>query len=313
MTSKTGILLTNIGTPADPSPATVKKYLQKFLSDKRVVNIPPVLWQPILRGLILPLRSKKSAKLYQKIWTEEGSPLLVITQRIAEKLQKKLTETAHVALGMHYSQPSIKNALESLRKKNCEKIIVLPLYPQHSSAATGSSFNQVMDVLKTWQKLPEVHFMNDYADHPLYIEAIANSIKQNKPTQYLLFSFHGIPLRSVKQGDPYGERCHLTAKLVAEKLQLKPNQWSIAFQSRLGRAKWLAPYTDMVLKKLPQQGITELSVISPGFSADCLETLEEIAIRGKEQFIKAGGKKFNYISALNDNDEQIALLSDLCK
>jgi len=303
-----GILLTNIGTPAEPSPTVVKHYLKKFLSDRRVIDIPPMLWQPILRGLILPIRSKKSAKLYQKIWTRDGSPLLVFSRNIAEKLEATLN--VPVALGMHYSQPSIQHALEQLREQNCQKIIILPLYPQYSGAATGSSFDHVMNVLKTWRDIPDIRFIHDYADHPAYINAIADSLSPLSD-QHLLFSFHGITQRAVDQGDPYGKRCLLTATLVSERLNLAPHRFSIAFQSRLGKAKWLQPYTDKLLQQFPQQGVTGLTVVCPGFAVDCLETLEEISIRGREQFLKAGGKQFHYVPALNDTQKHIDVLTKI--
>jgi protoporphyrin/coproporphyrin ferrochelatase len=303
-----GILLTNIGTPSAPTPASVKKYLRQFLSDRRVVDIHPWLWQPILQSIILPFRAKKSADLYQKIWTEQGSPLLLFSRRITIKLQQQLNQP--VALGMHYSEPSIKEALRSLRERGCNKILVLPLFPQYSSAATGSSFELVVNELKTWRKVPQMHFVDDYADHPAYINAVAHQI-QPFSSQHLLFSFHGIPAYSVDKGDPYKDRCFLTANLVAVQLNLRSDQWSVAFQSRLGKAQWLMPYTDQVLKQFPQSGITSLSVVCPGFSVDCLETLEEIAIRGKNTFLHAGGKQFEYIPALNDGDAQIDLLRNI--
>jgi protoporphyrin/coproporphyrin ferrochelatase len=304
--SDVGILLTNIGTPIAPTPSAVKKYLRRFLSDRRVVDIHPIIWQPILNTIVLPLRAKKSAHLYQKIWTEEGSPLLVFSTQLAEKLKQQLN--IPVALGMHYSEPSIKLALNTLKK--CRKIIVLPLFPQYSSAASGATFEYVMKELRLWRKVPEIHFIHDYADHPFYIRAMANQIKKFS-AQYLLFSFHGITQHSIDKGDPYYDRCLLTAQLIAAELNLLPDQWSVSFQSRLGKAKWLEPYTDQVLKEFPKRGITNLSVVCPGFAVDCLETLEEIAMRGKETFIQAGGKHFEYIPALNDSDQHIDLLKKI--
>lgn len=307
-----GVLLTNIGSPDSPTSIDVRKYLKKFLSDRRVVEIPRLIWWPILHGIILRTRPKASAKLYQKIWTDQGSPLLINSEKIAEKLREKLQ--CSIELGMHYGNPSIHLALNKLRSQNLRKIIILPLYPQYSAPTTASSFDQVTDILKTWRDIPEIQFLRDYADDKNYISALSQSIQTIQKTsdiKHLLFSFHGIPKYFVNQGDPYLEQCHKTVNLIVEKLQLPKDQYSIAFQSRLGRAKWLTPYTDEVLKTLPKQGVTDLHVICPGFSVDCLETLEEIAIRGKKQFLEAGGKNFQYIPALNSSDEQITLLQKI--
>lgn len=311
MTVKTGILLTNVGTPDAPTPQAVKKYLKEFLSDRRVVEIPKLIWWPILNGIILQTRPKKSAELYQKIWTEHGSPLLKYSQNIAEKLQQNLNMP--VELGMHYGSPSIKTALLKLRAQDVKKIIVLPLFPQYSATTTASTLDRVADVLKTWRVVPEIQTINQYADHPLYIKAIANSIQQHRTDQYqhLLFSFHGIPKKYADAGDPYPDLCYRTANLVANELKLSKDQWSIAFQSRLGRAKWLMPYTDKVLAELSRKNITDVRVICPGFAVDCLETLEEIAIRGREQFFESGGKNFYYVPALNDTIEHIEVLANI--
>lgn len=311
--SNVGVLLTNIGTPAKPTPTEVRRYLKKFLSDTRVVEIPKIIWWPILHGIILPTRSKRSAKLYQKIWTQQGSPLLLHTQKITEKLQKNLQ--IPVAFGMHYSNPSIENALLELQSHNVTKIVVLPLYPQYSGTTTASSFDAVTNVLKKWRSLPEIHTINHYANNPDYIQALSATIRQTwkkyGKAQHLLFSFHGIPQRYVNAGDPYPILCQQTAHAVASELQLLQTDWSISFQSRLGRGGWLMPYTDKALESFPQKGITDLHVICPGFAADCLETLEEINMRGKEQFFHAGGKSFHYISALNHCDDHINLLTKI--
>jgi protoporphyrin/coproporphyrin ferrochelatase len=315
MNTSTGILLTNIGSPDAPTPSAVRAYLKKFLTDKRVVEIPRWIWYPILYGIILPFRSRSSAKLYQKIWLPEGSPLTLYSQSLAEKLQLELN--IPVAFGTHYGKPSIKEALEILREKNVEKIISLPLYPQYSATTTAAAFDMITQVLSSWRKLPAINFLNDYADHPHYIAALCQAIQQAWQTQgkpqHLLFSFHGIPQRCDQLGDPYAQRCNLTARLIAEKLHLTREMWSIAFQSRLGRAKWLSPYTDNILKELPTKGIKDLHVISPGFAVDCLETLEELAIRGKEQFLKAGGHHFHYIPALNDSASHVQVLHAIVK
>ena len=288
----------------------MRHYLKKFLSDPRIINLPRILWWPILYGIILPLRGKYSAHLYQKIWTNEGSPLLLHSQKIAEKLQDYLK--LPVELGMQYSNPSIAHALKTLQAKNISKIIVLPLYPQYSATTTAGTFDHIASIFKTWRHIPEICTINDYSIHPAYIQALCQSIQKTWQIQgkkHLLFSFHGIPKRYVNAGDPYFERCQRTAHTITAVLKLQTTEWSLAFQSRIGRAKWLTPYTNQLLQTLPKQGILDLQVICPGFPADCLETLEEIAIRSKEQFLKAGGNSFYYISALNDTNEHITALA----
>jgi len=311
--NKTGVLLCNIGTPDAPTPHAVRRYLKAFLSDPRVVEIPRLIWWPILHGIILRTRPKKSAALYQKIWTDQGSPLLCYSRQLAVSLEKKLQ--IPIALGMHYGQPSIKQALEELQTKEVTKIIVFPLYPQYSATTTAATFDMVTEVLKKWRKIPEIHMLHDYADNPLYINAITQSIQaerlKQENTSHLLFSFHGIPEYCIKAGDPYYERCQLTVELVAKKLNLQQKDYSISFQSRLGRAKWLQPYTDQILKNMPKQGITHLQVVAPGFAVDCLETLEEIAIRGKHQFMENGGKSFRYIPALNESTPHLDALASI--
>jgi len=306
-----GVLLTNIGTPDSPTPSAVRRYLKEFLTDSRVVEIPQFIWFPILYGLILPFRAKKSAKLYQKIWTEEGSPLLCLSQKLSDTLAKQLQ--IPVALGMHYGKPSIASAMDELKKKNVEKILILPLYPQYSATTTASTFDFVARALKKWRVIPEIRTIKDYADHPLYIKALAESIRSAHKSQRILFSFHGIPRRFIEAGDIYKQRCETTIALLAKELSLNTNQYSLTFQSRLGKAEWLTPYTDQTLRTLPQQDITDIQVICPGFAVDCLETLEEMAIKGKQQFFDHGGKLFQYIPALNDSHDHIELLSELIK
>lgn len=303
-----GILLTNIGSPDQPTEKAVRQYLKKFLSDPRVVEIPKLIWWPILHGIILRVRPKHSALLYQQIWTEKGSPLSVFSETLAKKLSAELN--LPVEVGMHYGNPSIETALEKLRGKQLKKILILPLYPQYSGTTTAATFDQASTVLKKWRHLPELQMIHHYSANENYINELCHVI-QSHPVQYLLFSFHGIPERYIKKGDPYQEQCHKTAALVANKLNLAPENWSVSFQSRLGRAKWIMPYTNDVLETLPKKGVTHLHVVCPGFAVDCLETLEEIAIRGKEQFLKAGGKSFNYIPALNDTDSHIRMLSKI--
>jgi ferrochelatase len=311
--NKLGVLLCNIGTPDQPTPAAVRRYLKEFLSDRRVVEIPRLLWWPILHGVILRTRPKRSAELYKKIWTEQGSPLLYHSQQLTKELEKKLQ--IPVVLGMHYGKPSIKNALEELREKNVTKILILPLYPQYSATTTAAAFDHVAKVLKTWRNIPEIQLLHDYADHAGYINTITQSIQMaeqqyGKP-DHLLFSFHGIPKRFIALGDPYEQRCRTTVQQVVRHCDLRPEEYSIAFQSRLGRAAWLQPYTDKILKELPQKGIKHVHVICPGFAVDCLETLEEIAILGKKHFLENGGKIFHYIPALNESNLQVDMLAEL--
>lgn len=312
MKNNIGVLLTNIGTPDSPTPSAVRRYLKQFLSDRRVVEIPRLIWLPILYGLILPFRAKNSAKLYQKIWTENGSPLLAHSENLRKALAEKLN--IPVALGMHYSNPSISDAMEELKKHCVSKIIVLPLYPQYSATTTASTVDAVSGVLKKWRVIPEIQMITDYADHPLYIKALAESIRtaysQHK-SQQLIFSFHGIPKKYVLSGDTYQSRCETTVALLAKELQLDEKDFLLTYQSRLGRTEWLQPYTDKIFETLPEKNITDISVICPGFAVDCLETLEEIAIRGKEQFSSHGGKAFHYIPALNESKNHLALLADL--
>lgn len=303
-----GILLTNVGSPDHPTPAAVRQYLNKFLSDPRVVEIPRIIWLPILYGFILRKRPHYSAQLYQKIWTENGSPLLFNSKQIATKLSAELN--LPVEIGMHYGNPTIKSALENLRSQGAKKILILPMYPQYSATTTAVTFDQVADVLNKWRDIPEIRTVHSYAINEGYILELCNFI-QKQPIKHLLFSFHGIPKRHVDNGDPYYEQCMSTVRLVTEKLNLTNENFSISFQSRIGRTKWLMPYTDQVLQELPQRGIKDLHVICPGFSVDCLETLEEIAIRGRKQFLNAGGESFNYISAMNDSTHHLSVLKNI--
>ncbi|HSW69108.1 MAG TPA: ferrochelatase [Gammaproteobacteria bacterium] len=310
--NKIGVLLINIGTPDHPTLPAVRRYLKEFLSDRRVVEMPRAVWLPILYGFILPFRAKKSARFYQKIWTENGSPLLCHSQQLRIALEKKLEIS--VELGMRYGKPSIQNALENLKKKNIGKILILPLYPQYSAATTASTFDHVARVLKTWRVIPEIRMIWDYADDPLYINALAESIREQQrdhKAERIVFSFHGIPESFIQKGDPYQKRCELTVSLLAEKLGLNMNEYLMAFQSRLGRAKWLRPYTDKTLQKLPKEKIKDIQIICPGFTVDCLETLEEIAIRGKQQFLNRGGERFQYIEALNNREDHVDMLEGL--
>lgn len=304
---KSGILLTNTGTPSAPTPKAVRAYLREFLSDKRVVKIPRLIWLPILYGLVLPFRPKRSVKLYEKIWTAQGSPMRVFMQKIAVSLQNKLGMPVEV--GMNYGTPSIQQALKNLQDQQVEEIAVIPLFPQYSDTTTASSFDRVNHELKKAKPTPTLYFIKDYATNPNYIRALANTIQQHGIAEHLLISFHGIPKRFVQSGDPYQQQCEQTANLLAQKLKLSKQQWTLCYQSQFGYDEWLKPSTQQLLTELPTQGVKNIAVVCPGFSVDCLETLEEIAIRGKEIFLEHGGESLRYIPALNDSDAQVEMLS----
>lgn len=316
-TKNTGVLLVNLGSPDKPTTTAVRRYLREFLWDPRVVNLPRMLWWFILHFLVLPLRPSRSAKAYRKIWTQEGSPLVSISQQLSDQLSEKLSGEASVEVAMRYGQPSISDKLEKFSKKKIEQLIVLPLYPQYSSTTTASVFDAVVEELVRWQPIPSTHFISDYHQNSEYIEAVADSVQnfwsQEGRGEKLLLSFHGLPERSIKQGDPYFYQCHKTAELIADKLKLDKKDWQIVFQSRFGRAEWLKPYCIEVLQKLPGQGIKNVDVICPGFAVDCLETLEEIAITNKSIFIEAGGQQYRYIPALNANESHATVLAELMK
>lgn len=312
---KSGVLLINLGTPQAPSTHAVRAYLAEFLSDRRVVEIPAWLWQPLLKLVILPIRAPRTAKLYQSIWMDAGSPLAVYTQRLTEKVQANLADNFRVILAMRYGGPSIQAGLEELLAAGVSSITILPLYPQYSAATTASCFDKISQLLQQSRVIPNLRFIASYFDHPLYIEALANKIKQHRiipgKNSYLLFSFHGLPQRNIELGDPYQQQCFSSASLVAERLQLSLDEYQIVFQSRFGAAKWLQPYCDVVLPALPARGIKNVTVICLGFAVDCLETLEEISKRYRELFLAAGGESFTYIPALNDSEEQVQLVASL--
>lgn len=310
---KIGVLLANLGTPDEPTAPAVKRYLRQFLSDPRVIDLPKLKWQLILNLFILPKRSPKVAKAYEGIWTNEGSPLLAISrqqQRAVQAYFDKKEQNVLVELGMSYGNPSIESAVERLIKQGAEKIIVLPLYPQYSSTTTASVFDAFARGLTAQKKVVPFEFIHSYHDNPLYIQALAESITLDED-ELLLFSFHGIPQRYEREGDFYPDHCKETARLVAEKLGLKAEQWFLSFQSRFGDEVWLQPYTDETLEQFPKKGIKKVAVICAGFSADCLETIEEIAQENRENFEKAGGESYRYIPALNATDAHIRALVSL--
>jgi ferrochelatase len=318
---KTGVLLVNLGTPDAPTAAAVRRYLRALLSDRRVVDAPRVLWLPILYLFILPLRPRVVVKAYAKIWTPEGSPLLAISMRQARALEAMLSAASDhpvpVRAGMVCGDPSILSALRGLRDDGCSRIVVLPLYPQYSSPTVGSAGDVVAKAHATDATLPPTRFVDSYHDHPLYIEALATSARRfwaaNGKPQHLLLSFHGMPQRFVDNGDPYEKQCIVTARLVADTLQLADKDWTMTFQSRFGREPWLQPYTNETLRTWGAQGRHGVDVMCPGFAADCLETLEEIAMQNRHFFEAAGGRDFRYIPALNDNAEHIEMMAGLVR
>jgi len=319
-TDLTGILFCNLGTPEAPTKRAVRQFLRKFLSDPRVVEIPRAIWWFILNAIILPFRPGHVAKAYASVWMEGGSPLLVISQQqreaLAAELKKQTDSDVPVALGMCYSTPSIPQAMAELREKGVRRMLVLPAYPQYSGTTTAAVFDIVSRELQHWRWLPELRMINDYHDDPRYIEALAISVrdfqdKQATSSQRLLMSFHGLPEAMLLAGDPYYCQCQATARLLAEKLGLADDEWAISFQSRLGKAKWLQPYTDKTLEEWAKTGVESVDVICPGFAADCLETLEEMAMQNRDIFIENGGKQYRYIPALNADDAHIHLFAGL--
>jgi ferrochelatase len=317
ISDQVGVLLVNLGTPDAPTAKALRPYLRQFLGDRRVIEWPAWLWKPILHGIILNVRPRRSARLYAKIWTDEGSPLLAISQKLSDTLQAALGDSVKVVLAMRYGRPSIAHGLDKLRRANIKRIIILPLYPQYSATTTGTIFDDVFDVLKTWRWLPEIRTINDYHDHPLYIQALANSVREfwgeNGRSQRLILSFHGIPKSYAGKGDPYPDQCLKTAHMVSGQLGLAEDEWQMTFQSRFGPEEWLRPYTDETLIRWAKEGVAGVETICPGFAADCLETLEEMAQENRHFFLEAGGKSYHYIPALNDSPSHVALLANLVR
>ena len=319
--NRIGVLITNLGSPDQPTFDGLKVYLKEFLSDKRVVETCPFIWFFILNFIILNFRPGKSAALYQKVWTGVGSPLIVKTQQLANQvfsqIQNANQKEIFVEIGMRYGNPSIALGLQKLRQKQCSKIIVLPLYPQHAAATTASTLDAVCKEFLTWRNVPDFHFIRSYSHQDIYIQTLANRVlnhwKTHKKAQKLIMSFHGIPVKSSFRGDPYYCECVKTAKALAQKLNLKKHEWQFTFQSRFGKEEWLKPYTDKTLENLPKENITSIDVICPGFSIDCLETLEEIKIENRDIFLESGGKEFSYIECLNENEDHAKMLSEILK
>lgn len=312
---KIGVILANLGTPSAPSPSAISAYLNDFLRDKHVVDLPNWKWLPILKGIILPLRSRRIAKNYQEIWTEKGSPLLAYSLEQKAGLQQYLQAKgidAQVEIGMTYGEPSIESAVKKLTDLNVDKIIFLPLYPQYSSTTTAAAIDCFAHALKTQRGIVPFEIIHSYADDENYIRALVASIKlQLKDDEFLLFSYHGIPLRYENEGDYYREHCRKTTLAVVDQLGLMETQWAMTFQSRFGREEWLQPYTDKFLETAAAQGIEKIAVICPGFASDCLETLEEIAVTNRQLFISHGGKTYQYIPALNASKQHIECLAQL--
>ncbi|WP_426259924.1 ferrochelatase [Sphingomonas sp. DC1100-1] len=310
---KIGVLLTNLGTPDAPDPKSVKRYLGEFLSDRRVVEIPAIAWQPILRGIILNTRPKKSAHAYGLVWSDEGSPLAAITRRQAQALTDAFGEGVIVDYAMRYGNPAIADRLAALKDAGCERILIAPLYPQYCAATTATANDKAFAALAGMRWQPAIRTLPPYHDDPAYIAALKDSIESQLAgldfvPERIVASFHGMPKRTLELGDPYHCHCQKTARLLSEAMN---RELTIAFQSRFGPAKWLGPATDETLEALPAQGVRKVAVVAPGFSADCLETLEELAIRGRESFVAAGGTDFAYLPCLNDGAPGMAMLRTL--
>ncbi|MFQ5843590.1 MAG: ferrochelatase, partial [Planctomycetota bacterium] len=312
----TGVLLANLGTPDAPTTPALRRFLREFLWDPRVVDAARLKWWIVLHLFVLPFRPRKSAALYKKIWTADGSPLLVTSERQQAALRAELGGV-RFALGMRYGRPSIRSALDELCAAGCERLLVLPLYPQYAGSSTESTFDAVTAALAAWPRPSEVRRVRDYHDDRAYLEAVARSVRETwqheGPARRLLFSFHGLPRRMVDRGDPYCAQCRRTARAVAGLLELPPWRWRVSFQSRFGREPWLEPATDATLVAWGGEGLESVDVVCPGFSADCLETLEEIAIANRERFRAAGGGRFRYIAALNDRPDHVRALAGLIR
>lgn len=334
----TGVLLINLGTPDNPTVSSVRRYLAEFLTDPRVVDLPSVVRYLLVYGIILPFRCKKTAKAYQAIWTEQGSPLRIISQSCQRLVQQQLGSNFCVTLGMRYGNPSIASAIDHLQQKHCEKIIVLPLFPQYSSAATGSAIAKALSILQQQQNIPSVDIIHDFYNHPQYIQTYVHHIQhmsEQRNHEFYLFSYHGLPERQILKSEMtenlhcdrsqacpaitqdnrfcYRAQCYATTQLIADGLHLEKNQYQTSFQSRLGRTPWIKPYTDEILAKLYQQGIRNIAVICPSFVSDCLETLEEISLRARIQWKNLGGNQLTLIPCLNTQPSWIEALANIIR
>lgn len=318
---RTAVLLVNLGTPAAPTAAALRPYLKQFLSDPRVVEIPRLVWWPILNGIILNTRPAKSAAKYASVWMDEGSPLKVHTERQAKLvkgyLHDALSADLEIAWAMRYGAPSIPDQLDALRAKGCTRILIVPLYPQFAGSTTASVMDEVTRSMQCWRNLPEIRYVRSFQDHPGYIDALAQSVREHwmregQPDR-LVMSFHGVPRRTLELGDPYHCECHKTARLVAGRLDFPAERILVTFQSRFGKAEWLQPYTQPTLEALAREGVGRVDVMCPGFISDCLETLEEIAMECREAFIHHGGKHFHYIPCLNERHDWIVALTTIIR
>lgn len=317
-TGRVGVLLVNLGTPDAPDARSVKRYLAEFLSDPRVVEIPALVWQPILRGIVLTTRPKKSAHAYRQVWTEKGSPLAAITAEQAERLQARLGDVVQVGWAMRYGQPAIADELARLKQAGCDRILLAPLYPQYCAATTATVVDNAADSLRTMRWQPAMRTLPAYHDDPLYIDALAADLGAQLDAldfapDLLLLSFHGMPARTLELGDPYHCQCQKTARLLEAAMNRPGLRFATTFQSRFGKAKWLEPATDVVVEEEARSGTRRIAIAAPGFSADCLETLEELAIRGREQFLAAGGERFAALACLNAGDAGMAMLEGLVR
>jgi ferrochelatase len=317
--AQTGILLVNLGTPEAPTAAALRTYLKEFLSDPRVVEIPKPLWWIILNGIVLNLRPKKSAKKYASIWTAEGSPLKVHTEKQLKLLKgwlgERIKSPLRIEYGMRYGRPSIADGMDKLRSSGCDRILILPLYPQYAASSTATAIDGIAQYLARARNQPALRTLKHFHDHPAYINALAANIRdywqrEGRPDM-LVMSFHGLPRYTLDKGDPYHCECQKTGRLLVERLGLDKEQYRLTFQSRFGKAEWLKPYTDKTLAELGKAGIQRVDVVCPGFVADCLETLEEIAQEGRDSFLSVGGKSFHYIPALNESPAWIDALGKI--
>lgn len=318
--SRTAVLLLQLGTPDEPTPAALRRYLREFLSDRRVVEIPRVAWLPILHGIILRTRPSKSARKYASVWTDEGSPLMVHTRRQATLLRGALGARGHdveVAFAMRYGNPSIAAVLGELRERNVTRLLALPLYPQYAGSTTATAFDALARELAGWRNLPELRNVRGFHDQDGYLDALVAGVhrawERDGRSERLVMSFHGVPRRTLALGDPYHCECLATGRLLAERLGLRAGDWMVTFQSRFGRAEWLQPYTEPTLRELARSGVRSVDVICPGFVADCLETLEEIAVEGRQAFVESGGQTFRYIECLNESPAFIGALASLAE
>ena len=316
---RTGVLLVNSGTPDSLTSAGIRDFLRRLLSDRRTIETPRLIWNLILHGVILPLRPSRVLPKYRRVWQPNGSPLLTISKELRDVLRKSLRdrggEAVAVELGMLYSTPDVAQGLAALRAAGAQRILVLPLFPQYSATTNAAAYDQVGEALRNWRYVPELHLLPDYAVEPAYIAALADSVRAHRAAHgagdHLLITFHGIPRAYTDAGDPYGRKCQLTARALASALGLEEGSWTLSFQSRVGAAEWLKPYTDATVADLARRGVRRLDAICPGFAVDCLETIDEIGHEVDEMFRAAGGEKLRYIPALNSSTAQVELLTGL--